>query len=240
MRADSHNGYISQFECYTGKKGDTAEVGLGGNIVVRLTRDLVGKNYHIYMDNFFSSVSLYKSLLLDKIYSTGTLRSNRRYFPHELKPLVKKGLARKGDCAVRQEGNTCVTVWQDTRPLASISTGHNPASTKVVTRGKGKNMKTLDCPECIFDYNRFMGGVDRGDQLRQYYHVRVKSCKSYKYIFWLLFEVGILNSYILSRYTKCTHNKTYLSFRQELARQLISNYNSRKRQTIMRTLYIMI
>ena len=99
VRADSHNGYISQFECYTGKKGDTAEAGLGGNVVIRLTRDLVGKNYHLYMDNFFSSVSLYKSLLLDKIYSTGTLRSNRRYFPPELKPLVKKGMARKGDWA---------------------------------------------------------------------------------------------------------------------------------------------
>ena len=233
--ADSHNGYISQFECYTGKKGDTAEVGLGGNVVIRLTRDLVGKNYHLYMDNFFSSVSLYKSLLLDKIYCTGTLRSNRRYFPPGLKPLVKKGMARKGDWAARQEGNTCVTVWQDTRPVASISTGHNPSSTKVVTRGKGKNMKYLDCPECIFDYNRFMGGVDRGDQLRQYYHVRVKSCKSYKYIFWFLFEVCILNSYIFSRYTQCTHNKTYLSFRQELARQLIGNYNSRKRRTITRT-----
>ena len=148
-------------------------------------------------------------------------------------------MARKGDWAVRQEGNTCVTVWLDTRPVASIFTGHNPACTKVVTRGKGKNMKTLDCPECIFDNNRFMAGVDRGDQHRQYYHVRVKSCKSYKYIFLFLFEVCILNSYIISGYTKCSHNKTHLSFRQELARQLISNYNSRKRQTITRTVYIM-
>ena len=120
------------------------------------------QNYHIYMDNFFSSVSLYKNLLLNKIYCTGTLRSNRRYFPPDLKPLVKKGMARKGDWAVRQEGNTCVTVWQDTRPVASISTGHNLACTKVVTRGKGKNMKALDCLECIFDYNCFMGGVFHG------------------------------------------------------------------------------
>ena len=96
VRADSHNAYISQFECYTGKKGDTAEVGLGGNVVIRLTRDLVGKNYHIYMDNFFSSVSLYKSLLLDKIYSTGTLRSNRRYFPPELKTISEKGDGKEG------------------------------------------------------------------------------------------------------------------------------------------------
>ena len=53
VRADSHNGYVSEFECYTGKKGDTSEVGLGGSVVTRLTRDLVGKNHHIYMDSFF-------------------------------------------------------------------------------------------------------------------------------------------------------------------------------------------
>ena len=49
-------------------------------------------------------------------------------------------------------------------------------------------MKDFDCPESVFDYNCFMGGVDRGDELRQYYHVRVKSCRSYEYIFWFLFE----------------------------------------------------
>ena len=58
VRADSHNGYICQFECYTGRKGDTTEVGLVGSVVTRLTRDLVGKNYHIYMDSFFPVCSV--------------------------------------------------------------------------------------------------------------------------------------------------------------------------------------
>ena len=40
--ADSHNGYICQFECYTGRKGTTTEVGLGGAIIKCLTKDLVG------------------------------------------------------------------------------------------------------------------------------------------------------------------------------------------------------
>ena len=48
VRADNHNEYISQIECYTGKKGDTADVDLGGSVVEHLTRDLVGKNHHIY------------------------------------------------------------------------------------------------------------------------------------------------------------------------------------------------
>ena len=71
-----------------------------------------------------------------------------------------------------------------------------------------------------------MWGVNTWDQYRQYYHMRVKSRKSCKYIFWFLFEVCVFNL------SPCTHNKTYLSFRQQLARELISDYNSRKHKSI--------
>ena len=64
--------------------------------------------------------------------------------------------------------------------------------------------------------------------------MRVKSSKSYKYIFWFVFEVCILNSFILSKYTQCTHNPTFLSFRQQIVCQLIGNYNSRKHKMITR------
>ena len=144
------------------------------------------------MDSFFSSVALYRKLLLEGIYCTGTLRSNRRNFPPDLKEPSKKGLAQRGDMAVRQDGNVCVTVWQDTRPVTFMSSGHNPDHTTVIQR-KRHNGTIIDvpCPVCIVDYNRFMGGVDRGDQYRKYYHVRVKSRKAYKYIFWFVFEVCV-------------------------------------------------
>ena len=60
VRADSHNGYVCEFECYTGKKGNTTEVGLGGSVVTRLTRDLVGKSYHIYGQFFFFNIFVSK------------------------------------------------------------------------------------------------------------------------------------------------------------------------------------
>ena len=50
VRSDSHNGYVCELECYTCRKGDKTEVGLGGSVV---TQDLVGKSYHIFMDSFF-------------------------------------------------------------------------------------------------------------------------------------------------------------------------------------------
>ena len=41
-----------EFEYYTGNKGRTTEVGLGGSVVTRLRRDLVGKANHIF--NYFN------------------------------------------------------------------------------------------------------------------------------------------------------------------------------------------
>ena len=133
----------------------------------------------------------------------------------------------------RQEGNVCITVWHDSRPVTFMSSGHNPVHTKLVQRKKGDGIVVhVDCLECVFDYNQYMGGVDKGDQFKKYYHIRVKSRKSYKYLFWFVFEVCILNAYILSRYTACNRNSTYLAFRQALARQLIGDYCSRKRKSI--------
>ena len=54
----------------------------------------------------------------------------------------------------------------------------------------------VNCPQSISLYNEHMGGVDQNDQLRGYYHVRLKCRKYYKYIFWFLFDVAVINSYI--------------------------------------------
>ena len=77
-----------------------------------------------------------------------------------------------------------------------------------------------------------MGGVDRNDQLKKYYTIRLKSRKVYKYVFWFMFEVVLVNTYILSRYVPSTGhgNRQYVDFRVALADQLIGDYNSRKRR----------
>ena len=76
-----------------------------------------------------------------------------------------------------------------------------------------------------------MAGVDKGDQLRQYYRVRTKCTKYYKYIFSFIFDVSITNAFILSLFAPTsmpiTHQRLK-AFRLQLAEQLISNYNSRK------------
>lgn len=46
-RADSKNGYISQFQVYLGKVGKKAEHRLGERVVKDLTKPLVGKYYTV-------------------------------------------------------------------------------------------------------------------------------------------------------------------------------------------------
>ena len=90
VRADSHNGYLCNFEIYTGKE-DSVETNLGAKVVKKLSRTLVGKRYHLYFDNFFSSVSLMEDLLEDELYACGTFRKDRRGLPQAI---VKTTLGR--------------------------------------------------------------------------------------------------------------------------------------------------
>ena len=71
VRADSETGYVSEFNVYAGKVPGEPELGLGGNVVKRLTQNLVGKKHIVYCDNFFTSAPLFPDLLKDNIYACG-------------------------------------------------------------------------------------------------------------------------------------------------------------------------
>ena len=231
VRADSLNGYICQFAVYVGKEGERVEVGLGQKVVEKLTRELVGGQYHIYYDNFFTGVELAQNLLADGIYSCGTIRSNRKNIPEDLKPHIKKGLKERGDYNVRQDGNLVFTIWQDTKIVSMLSMNSQPtAQHNVLRRKKDGSRVDVPCPDAIVQYNKYMGGVDRNDQLRKYYGVRLKSRKSYKYIFWFILDVAITNAFILlSNYSPIVAKlRSWKEFRAELVMSLIGDYNSRK------------
>ena len=76
-------------------------------------------------------------------------------------------------------------------------------------------------------YNEFMGGVDRGDQLRSYYSCRTKSRKFYKYIFYFLLDVAITNAFVL--YKDYAADPKHRTIRVQLAKELIGDYCSRRK-----------
>ena len=192
MWAEAENGYVSAFEVYTGKKGDSVEHGLGATVVKNLSNDLHHTYHHLYFDNFFSSVDLLLDLLRVGLYGCGTLRTNCKGFPAKLKPCVKKVLAVRGESRIVQhkDSNLAVSLWQDSRPVVVVAT--NSDTTKYETVHRRKKDGTRETFPC-------MGGVDHNDQLRGYYHTPVKCRKFYKYISWFLFDVAITNAIILCR-----------------------------------------
>ena len=231
MRADSHNGYVSEFQVYVGKTGDS-EKGLGSRVVKDLTKKISKQYYHIYFDNFFSSPLLLVHLYEKGLYGCGTIRIHRKGFPDELKPYVKCGFSERGESMVlqsQQYTNLTACVWQDTKPVTVVATNSQSVPLRFVHRKqKNGDKKQYPCPESICLYNQYMGGVDINDQLRQYYHVRLKTTKNYKYLFWFIFDVAVTNAFILGRING--QFKTVKDFRLKLAEELLDGYCSRKRK----------
>ena len=77
VRADGVNGYVCEFEVYTGKTDGERELGLGGNVVKRLTRNITGHNYTIYCDNY-TIVTLFHDLLQDKDICMWYIQCNKK------------------------------------------------------------------------------------------------------------------------------------------------------------------
>ena len=57
------NGYILQFEIYTGKKKSQPEIGLGERVVKDLCETIQGKFFKIYADNYFSFLNLLNDVI---------------------------------------------------------------------------------------------------------------------------------------------------------------------------------
>ena len=139
-------------------------------------------------------------------------------------------MSNRGDSEVLQNDGLTALLWRDNRVVTLLSTNSQPQNQSTVQRRERDGTRTnVPCPEAMDLYNRYMGGVDKNDQLRQYYHVRLKSRKVYKYIFWFLFEVCMANTYILHQNYSGGAKLTLKEFRLEVARGLVGDYNSRKR-----------
>ena len=74
-------------------------------------------------------------------------------------------------------------------------------------------------PEVILDYNKYMLGVDKIDQLVSYYSFIHKSVKWWRKVFFWLLEVAVVNSYVIYK-EECNKDKsqplTHLSYRRKL------------------------
>ena len=237
--SDATNGYVCRLQIYTGKNVETNTcAGLCTRVVLELMSGLEDYGLDLYTDNYYTGPELYLTLYKKGINACGTVRVNRNGFPKELVHKSKRNVQR-GFYDYRSNGPVLAAVWFDKRFIHFLSTLHcaESATPTVIDRCNQDGSKTaITCPPLLPDYQQYMRGVDRGDQLIGFYNIGRRSTKWWKLIFAYIIECSLLNAYILEKDAKTLEHvlrghkkRDFLRFRIEVAEELIGTFRSRKR-----------
>ncbi|XP_072140441.1 piggyBac transposable element-derived protein 4-like [Dermacentor andersoni] len=233
--ADSQTGYSVQFYVYAGKRETASASGLAFDVVTQLCDKYINQGYIIYMDNFYTSASLFAHLLNRKTLACGTTRKDRRCFPSELKDVSWEKKAKRGDVRWLRRNNILYLQWKDRKVVHMMSTAHTAnrhvTATRKERRGGVWTIIPIEKPVLIEDYNSGMLGVDKSDQLIASFNVLMKCVRWWKTLFFHCIDIAVVNSFILFQEHRQQHLSTpelqrsahfdQLSFRLELTQQLL-------------------
>lgn len=116
-----------------------------------------------------------------------------------------------------------IVKWNDSKAFYVISSAHTPGATVPVSR-LVKHVRTLvPCPESVADYNKYMGGVDKQDQMTATYRADKRSVKWWRKVATWILETAVFNAYIAYKIEMGNDNphKTYKSFFAALAYEML-------------------
>ena len=206
LLADADTYYVPRFQVYLGKNRTNSELfqrkGLGYYVVWTLGEPYLDNNRHFFFDNFFTSTDLMRDLQARNTYACGTVRTNRKDYPSDLRRMKLV----RGEVRTRQIGNLVATMWRDKRVVSLLLTNTSPEpeihTIQQVVRGRRKRVVPADAmkkPDVVDVYNGGMNGVDVNDQYRSYYPPGTTSRKWWKYLLWFFVNLSMVNAYILEK-----------------------------------------
>ena len=219
---DADNGYCCIFELYTGASDEPTVYGRTYNVVMGLVGRYTGDGRTLYCDNYYSSPRLFYDLHL-LIMNTGATGMARNHWgiPEKVKRSVLKN---KGDKILMKNGPLMVLRIKDRKQVTMLSTAH---SAEMVETGRinRHTKEAIEKPQCIIAYNRFMGAVDRSDQMLRYSAFCRRTQKWWKKVFFHLYGLAMLNAYILYKVWSKQEDKQVVAqrvFRREVVKQMIA------------------
>lgn len=186
------------------------------------------QGYHLYVDNFYSSLTLMKHLFEKGVPATGITLETRHSFPANLKnsKVWANGKERGTPCLVLQ--------WLDNKVVSMITSVVNANDHVQVTRREKTagvyNLKVVQPPKTFKTYNKYMNAVDRSYQILATFNILRNCLKWWKTMFYYLNDIVTVNSYILflDHQAQIPDNKdlqrpsgfTQMEFREEIVRQI--------------------
>lgn len=215
--------YTHRFDIYTGGMyAYDKEIGQGHSVVKKLTEGLP-PGHVLYLDSFYTSPDLCVDMFQRGIGVCGTVTQNRKGMPDFLKIDLHEG----DKPLFLYKAPVLACAFHDRKTVRMLSTVHTQETfdTEVlVSAGKrnkypdGKRISTK--PVLVQDYNRFMGGVDRSDQMASYHPFPHRSSKWYMRVFNHIVEICLINARVCYN---LSHDKSLSaeSFRRQVADALV-------------------
>lgn len=209
------SGYVLDVMIYTGKGTvmDDRKRGHGFQVVKKLMHRYRKRGHALFLDNYYTSIDLAEYLYREGTQITGTIKSNRKGIPL----FVTKEPLKKGETIFARKKHLLIQRWSDKKQVFMISTRHNGDLAMVRNKFGAERLK----PECVIEYNKHMGGIDRVDQITSYYTSARKTVRWQLKLFFHLMDLSLWNAAFLYNFEKPKKEKfTYLKFRDSV----ISNF----------------
>uniref|UniRef100_A0A0K8UM49 PiggyBac transposable element-derived protein 3 n=3 Tax=Bactrocera latifrons TaxID=174628 RepID=A0A0K8UM49_BACLA len=235
-------GYLLNFDLYTGKNMIRSNEPLGLSVTKTLCYDIVPEHSTVFLDNYFNSFKLLEEFDKKNITVVGTIRSDRI----ENAPLSSMKRELRGTCEALKSKNITLVRWNDNNNVTIATNCKNDNITTTTGLCKRydrqqKRRQDVKQPVIIKEYNSGMGGVDLFDQQRTAYRTRIRSRKWYWAIFRFCLNGAVVNLWILFR--KAYPQVTLLGLIRRLTRSIFSKaidfhpVSSRKRKRENETRY---
>ena len=237
MRCDSYSGFAHIAHVYFGKKNtEKTKMGLYFDLVNLLTKDIRGKNHHVFFDNLYTSVPLIKFLYTKQIYACGTIRSDKRIIPSFMRSKKQSKLSR-GVSKTYQDtrlSNLIAVIWKDVDDVKMVGTTSTPGVGTNIVRRVGGRQIVVQTPNIVKLHGKNYSGVNKiGGLVSQFKLGRLShySKKWWKHVFYYYYNLTVANALIIHKLVSTRRDKKYvdnLKFRLELGTQLINGFTSRK------------
>lgn len=224
-------GYIVYFDPYQGSSSSLParykHMGLGSSVVLKyadVLEEMPYGSFHLFFDNYFTSLSLLKELKIRNIKATGTLREHR--IPQS--PLPNSKCLKKQDRGTFQHAvadeEILICNWNDNSVVTVASNALKVFPLNRVKRFSQAEKKyvCINQPQLIQSYNENMGGVDRADQNINEYRVSIRGKKWYFPLFAHCLDMSMQNAWQLHKANNGSLD--FLKFRQSVTTELLKTY----------------
>jgi hypothetical protein len=233
--SDSLTSYVAYFEPYLGikyktpKEGARKEKNAIQKLVLRMIAPFEGNNHILYSDSLFTKIETAEMLYAKRVFMVGSLnKRTRKGLPSEILPV---GKAKKLKLKVGESKsmirllvddiqlNMCM-YQDDSAQILILNTVFPPGGTETTSH----NGEDRHIPTCLAKYRVYMGGVDRANQKRKYYHVGRKNNRWWIYMASYLIDVCLVNAFECFKFANVDTQVTHKQFNMRVGKQLIGGY----------------